>query len=149
MGSQVSNAHPRQDQKALLVSDTSQVLGPLLYRPTDEPVPVCHFPGRRPKDHDGQLPSVSILGQVLHVLPDRSVKTSVMKLGQPLPHLLTLWLGVSQFQVDRLQPTERALNRLWAQSQAGLLDHRRSLRTGTTGAAVGGRQIDQPTVSQF
>ncbi len=149
MRSQVSNAHPRQDQKALLVGDASQVLGPLLHRPTDEPVPVCHFPGRRPKDHDGQLPPMPILGQVLHVLSDRSVKTSVMKLGQPVPHLLTLGLGVGQFQVDRLQPAERAFNGLRAQSQGGLLDHRRSLRAGTTGAAAGGRQIDQPTVGQF
>jgi len=117
MRSQVRNAYPRQDQKALLVSNGSQELGPLRYRPTDEPVPVGHFPGRRPKDHDGQLPSVLIFGQVLHVLSDRSVKASVMKLGQPLPHLLTLWPGVGQFQADRFQPAQRALNRLWAQSQ--------------------------------
>lgn len=149
MRSQVRNAHPRQDQKALLVSDASQVLGPLLGRPTDKPVPVCYFPGRRPEDHNSQLSSLPIFGEVLHVLSDCSMKASVMKLGQPLLHLLTLWPSVGQFQADRLQPAERILDWLRAQTQEGLLDEGRSLRTGATSAPARGRQVNQPTLGQF
>ena len=149
MRSQMRNAHPRQDQKALLVSDACQELDPLLYRPTDEPVSLGHFPGRRPKYHDGQLPTVSISGQVLHVLSDRSVKASVMKLGQPLLHLLTLGPGVGQFQADRSQPVERNLDELSAQIQQGLKDERRSLRRGATRAPAGRRQVNQPAPGQL
>ena len=69
---------------------------------TDQPmnsIPRGHLPGRRAKDHHRQLSAVpDILDQVLQVLPDRAIETTIMVLGQQLRHApprLQVWASSS------------------------------------------------------
>ncbi len=78
MGGQMRDAHPREDKESGIVRHPQKVPGTGLMAPANELIPRLGFPGGRTEKDAGQIASLAVAHQVLHVLSHRAVEAQIV-----------------------------------------------------------------------
>ena len=82
MGGQMRDAHPGEDQETGVVCYPQKVPCTALMAPADELIPRLGFPGSGTKKEAGQIASVAVTHQILHVLSHRAVEAQIVMTGE-------------------------------------------------------------------